>query len=87
MVRFKHVYFKRFTGHLDSQMHLVQLVQKLCEVCASWRRADGVLRTAVARSLDVACVFLQWACTEKKLSLGSFSSSAFQGMMVRGLIN
>ena len=41
----------------------------------------------MAHSLDVACVFLQWACTEKKLSLGSFSSSAFQGMAVRDLVD
>ena len=27
VVRFKHVCFKSFTGHLDSQMQLVQLVQ------------------------------------------------------------
>lgn len=79
--------FKSFTGHLDSQMQLVHLVQKSSEVCASWWHDDGVLRMAVAHSLDVACVFLQWACTEKKLSLGSFSSSAFQGMVVRGLVD
>lgn len=81
--------FRRSTGHLDSQTQLGSVGAEIvgAEICASWWCADGVLRVTVACSLDVVWVFLQWARTEKRLPLGSFSSSAFQGMTVRGLIN
>lgn len=66
VVRFKHVCFRRSTGHLDSQTQLGSVGQKSSEICASWC-CDGVLRGDCGLLLDVAWVFLRWARTEGAL--------------------